>query len=171
MNEKNLKAGWSESTPLEVVFLKFAFPCAFIALQRGRITREQFNTLEDAAVNNKVLGRGDLEKYFSPAFRRMKRLAVKKSLKVWSRELMEEYYLTEHNRIIDEGVEDYGSAPPVLKELCKVISGGVTNVRGSTARVGLDNGKTRAVNLDLVGPVGKGERIFVHYGYAVGICE
>lgn len=171
MIKKSIKTGWPENLPLEVFFIKFAFPCAFIALQRGRITREQFNVLEDAAVNNKVLYRVEIEKYFSPAFRRMKRLAVEKSLKVWSRELMEEYYLVGHNRIIDEGLEDYRSAPPVLKELCKVAPGEITDVKGLTASVKLENGKTRVVNLDLVGPVGKGERVFVHYGYAVGICR
>ena len=48
----------------EVFFLKYAFPCSFIILQRGEITQEEFDQLEKAAINEDILPRKKLEKIF-----------------------------------------------------------------------------------------------------------
>lgn len=116
-----MKGAWPVSMPVEVYFLKYAFPCAFITLQRGRISQSEFEMLERAAIAGAVVARADLERIFAPAMRRLRKLAEKKGYEMWSRELVAEYYFTNHNRIIDEGEGDYGNAPEVLRELCKIF--------------------------------------------------
>ncbi len=182
-----MKGAWPKSMPVEAYFLKYAFPCAFITLQRGRITKAEFEMLEDAAVNGEAVARSDLDRIFAPAMRRLHKLAEETGFEMWSRELVEEYYFKNHNQIIDEGEGDYGKAPEVLCELCKifpavVVQSGVQKelhtseelrtFEAETNNVGvvveLPGGKLRAVNTALTGALKKGDRVMVHYGYA---CE
>jgi len=170
MNEEvtlGYTGGWPQELPVEVYFLKYAFPCAFISLQRGRIDQSEYEMLEDAAINNRVIPKEQLEEVFVPAIRRMKRLADKMDLDVWSRVLLEEYYIKQHNQIIDEGIEDYAHAPEVLRELCKVRMAEIIEVKGDLAVAKLENGKDRAVQSDLVGMLKVGDKVMVHYGYVV----
>jgi len=155
------------SLPLEVYFLKYAFPCSFITLQRGRISQKEFDEMEKAALEDKVLERKYLEKIFTPAFRRMKKLAEKKGMKVWSKKLMREYYWKHHNEIIDKRQESYRYAPAVLRDLCRIVSGVVKGMKGKYFLVLLETGKIRPV-MSLCGDLTTGERVMVHYGYA---CE
>jgi hypothetical protein len=155
-----------DQLPIEVYFLKYAFPCAFITLQRGRLTQEEFDQLENAALNNEVLDRKWLEKIFVPAFRRMSRLAEEKKMEVWSHELMREYYYNRHNEIIDAREESYKYAPEILCELCKVLRAEVIGTNGENAVVKLPGGKKRPV-MNLCGKLKKGDKVMVHYGYAV----
>ncbi len=162
---------WPKSMPAELYFLKYAFPCAFITLQRGRISNSEFEKLEDAAVNGKVILREDLERIFAPAMRRLKKLSKETGLEFWSRELLEEYYFKNHNEIIEEGEGDYGKAPEILRELCKVFPATVESIREDTAVVVLPDGGKRAVNTCLVGLVEPGDKVMIHYGYAAEVLE
>lgn len=183
-----MKGLWPKDMPVEVYFLKYAFPCAFITLQRGRITRAEFEMLERGAIGGEGTGRlvakcgddakvkypavlrADLERIFAPAMRRLKKLAAETGYAMWSRELIEEYYFKNHNKIIDEGEGDYCKAPAVLRELCKIFPAKVVSfgsVEGA-AVVKLPGGKLRAVNTLITGPLKKGDHVMVHYGYA---CE
>ncbi len=160
---------WLKSMPVELYFLKYAFPCAFITLQRGRISSAEFKRLEDAAVNNKIVLRQDLERIFAPAMRRLKKLSNETGLKMWSRDLLEEYYFNNHNVIIEEGEGDYGKAPEILRELCKIFPAIVESVQKETAVAVLPNGRKRAVNTCLVGPVKLGDKVMIHYGYVAEV--
>ena len=153
--------------PVEVFFLKYSFPCAFIAVQRGKLSQEEFLELEKAAIFGVPFPRGRLEEIFVPAFRRMRKLGAELGLEVWSQELMEEYYLRRHNKLIDVGDGAYADAPAVLRELCKVRPARVLRVGELGAVVKFDDGRTRAVMTDLVESVSVGERVVVHYGYVV----
>ncbi len=159
---------WPKSMRVEAYFLKYAFPCAFITLQRGRISQAEFEMLERAAVNGEAVERGELERIFAPAIRRLKKLAEETGFEMWSRELVEEYYFKNHNQIIDEGEGDYGKAPKVLCELCKIFPAVVVSGSAGAVVVELPGGKLRAVNTGLTGALKKGDRVMVHYGYA---CE
>ena len=75
----------------EVLFLKYAFPCAFIIKQRGEISDFEHQILEDAAINNKVLERKLLEKVFFRAFERINKVAEEKNKDKWDIEIIREY--------------------------------------------------------------------------------
>jgi hypothetical protein len=152
---------------IEAYFLKYAFPCAFITLQRGGIDRRTYDRLERAAVSGRALPRPLLEKVFKAALRRMGVLAREKRCGVWDFDLIREYYWKRHNKLIREGEGSYRYAPAALKKLCRVLPGAVESVRGKFAVVRLKSGAKRPVMTDLVGQLKKGERVMVHYGYAV----
>jgi len=151
----------------EAYFLKYAFPCAFITLQRGGIDKKTYDRLEKAAVAGRALPRKLLEKVFAAAFRRMKVLAKEMKCGVWDLKLIREYYWIRHNQLIREGEGSYRFAPPALKKLCRVLPARVEKVRGKTAIVKFKSGGRRPVMTDLTGPLKKGDRVMVHYGYAV----
>lgn len=169
VSDLKLQGAWPKSMSPELYFLKYAFPCAFITFQRGRISRSEFEKLEDAAVNNEVVLREDLERIFAPAMRRLKKLSKETGLEFWSRELLEEYYFKNHNKIIEEGEGDYGKAPAVLRELCKIFPATIESSQKDTAVAVLPDGKKRAVNTCLVGSLKPGDRVMIHYGYAAEV--
>ena len=152
---------------IEAYFLKYAFPCAFITLQRGGIDQKTYDRLERAAVKGEVLPRDLLEKVFVAAFRRMEKLAKEKKCGVWNMDLIREYYWVAHNKLIRQGEGSYRFAPPALKKLCGILPASVEKVIGKTAVVKFKNGGRRPVMTDLCGRLKKGDRVIVHYGYAV----
>jgi len=153
---------------VEAYFLKYAFPCAFITLQRGAIDAKTYNRLERAAVKGESLPRPTLEKVFAAADRRMDILVKENGYEKWSMKLVRDYYWKWHDRFIKEGEGSYAFAPDILKELCRVLPGTVMKAAKDTAVVKLKGGKVRPVMTSLVGPVRKGDKVMVHYGYA---CE
>jgi len=152
---------------VEAYFLKYAFPCAFITLQRGAINQKTYDRLEKAAVRGDSLTRKELEKVFAAADRRMDILVRERGYKKWSFELVQDYYWKWHDRFIKDGEGSYRFAPKVLKELCRVLSGTVVRVRKEAAVIRFKGGKTRPVMTALTGPLKKGDKVIVHYGYAV----
>ncbi len=151
----------------EVYFLKYAFPCAFIAMQRGRIDKKTYRRLEKAASSGKVLSFDELAKYFPAAFRRIAALKKKNGHKNWDVELLRDYFWNEHNKIIAAGGEDYRSAPTALRDLCKVRKAQVIGLKGDCAVVVFSNGKKRTVMTQIAGRLKIGDMVTVHYGYAV----
>lgn len=151
----------------EVYFLKYAFPCAFVTLQRRKITQEEYDELESAAYENGKISRERLTKVFAPAVRRMKKLAEEKVMELWSKELMKEYYWHRHNEIIDSRDESYAKAPDFLCELCRIVRAEVVRVEKNGYVVKIDNKRTRSV-MSLCGVLDVGDQVMIHYGYA---CE
>lgn len=150
----------------EVLFLKYAFPCSFILRQREEISQEQFNELEDAAINNKILSRELLEKIFFRAFKRMKPIAEELNKDKWSIEVIKEYFITGHNKIIQEGQSTYKKAPDSLRNLCQVHRAKILQIKENVLIVEYDNGKRRPVLNDLIPKVKEGDFVTIHYGYA-----
>lgn len=165
----NMKYGGSEDVPLELLFLRYAFPCVFITLQRKKITQKEYDSLNDAALNGLVVPRKRLERIFSAAFRRIGVLAKEKGWELWSAQAIKSYFHERHNRLIEDGAESYATAPKVLCELCKVLPGRVVKIGKDGASVRLRNGKKRAVLTCLLPNLALNDEVYVHYGYAVDI--
>ena len=151
----------------EVLFLKYAFPCAFVIKQRGEIDNKTFKTLEDAAINNTVLSHSLLEKIFFRAFERIGNVAKEMKRHRWDAEVIREYFVRRHNEIIDKGMYSYAKAPESLKDLCRVHVATVKSVSGNYLVVGYGDERTRPVMSDLVRGIKEGEKVTIHYGYAV----
>jgi hypothetical protein len=151
----------------EVYFLKYAFPCAFIGRQKGRIDEKTYLELEEAAIKGRAIAFSELAKYFPVAVRRISALARRKRLCVFDAAVIRDYFWKEHNKIIEAGEEVYKYAPTSLRELCKVMRGRVVSAKGGYAVVRFINGKIRPVVAKLVHGLKCGDRVMVHYGYAV----
>ncbi|MFH1182478.1 MAG: HypC/HybG/HupF family hydrogenase formation chaperone [Candidatus Woesearchaeota archaeon] len=150
----------------ETYFLRYAYPCLFVIKQRGEIDDALMEKLRLAAAKDEPVDRALLEKVFFRAFKRMKKVADEMKKSVWDVEVIKDYFLGRHNMIIDAGLETYEKAPETLKKLCRVREGKIVALKKGALVVDL-NGERRPVNSDFVPDAKVGDRVTVHYGYAV----
>jgi hypothetical protein len=160
---KNNKSVLNKMEP-EVYFLKFAF-CGK-CLEKA--TREEYKTLEDAAINDKVLPRSFLERIFNQAFEFMNIVANDLNKDIWSNDVIDAYFLEYHNRFITEGRGIYKSAQPFQKDFCSIHTGVVVKKEGEFLIVSYREGKkTRAVCNSFVLDADIGDKVIIHHEYAV----
>ena len=154
----------------EVFFIKYAFPCAFILVQRKEITEKELEELEDAAIHEKILQRERLENIFFRAFRRIEPIAQEMKKDKWNLEVLKEYFLKRHSKLVENGFEMSIKIPRTLKELCKIQKAKVAERKGNLLVVQYEN-KTRTVISSLTPLVKIGDEVTIHYGYAVEILS
>jgi hypothetical protein len=152
----------------EIFFIKYAFPCAYILLERKEISEVELKELENAAIKSIVLPRAKLEKYFFRAFKKIKPIAKDLGKDKWDIGVLKEYFINKHNTIIEKGMYAYAKAPETLKNLCKVHIAKIIDIKDNILIVKyLD--KTRPVKKDLVKEAKIGDKVTIHYGYAIEI--
>lgn len=156
--------------PVEVFFLRYAFPCAFVLRERGEVDDVVVSELEGAALAGRVLPRAFLERVFKKAFGRMRRVAVELKLDVWDARVVKEYFRGRHNEFIAAGDGYYAQAPSDIRRLCRVEAAVVEGVRDGVLLVRYGGGE-RAVNGAFVLGAKPGDRVTIHYGYAVEKLE
>jgi len=152
-----------------LLFLKYAFPCAFVAHQRKEITQEEHDRLEKMACEEIPIDNALVVRVFHRAVERMNKNADEKNIPRGSIEAVRAYFVTNHNELIDTNQYMYGRAPAALKELCKVQPGKIIEKKSEEyALVQFENGKTRPVHLELISHPKINDWVNVHYSYA---CE
>jgi len=159
----------------EILFLKYAFPCSMVLMQRKEITQKTFYALEKAAINNQQVKRKLLEKIYFRAITRMKALAKEKNKNYFSEEVVREYFTKRHNQLLDgmfqnftdKGIDIDSRAPSALKQLCKVFRAKIIRKCKGYYIVKYSNKKTRPVLSDLLPKAEVGDIVTIHYGYAV----
>lgn len=151
----------------ELYFLRYAFPCAFIKLQQGKLTKKLYDSLHEAALGKKAVTKAGLMKVFPLALGHIEQIATEKKINKWSVEAIKEYFWEKHDDVIEAGEGFYASAPKVLCELCRVAPAEVLRRGGNWAVVKFANNKSRSVLTELVPGLKKGDRVMVHYGYVV----
>ena len=151
---------------VENFFLRYAYPCAYIIMQRGELSKQELDELEDIAIHNKPISRQRLENIFFRAFEHIERLAKLRNKSRWSPEVIQEYFYSYHNLVIDNGEGSYATTPPTLKELSKVDTAEVTYKTDNVLTVQF-NGKIRNVVDSFVPEARVGDRVRIHYGFAV----
>jgi hydrogenase maturation factor len=129
--------------------------------------------LEEAAIKNITLPRERLEKVFHRAFEFIDKLAEEKGKDRWDEEVIREYFYSYHNEAIDKGEGTYAVAPEMLKELSRVEDAEVVDINGDVLVVEYEDRnkeiKTRNVLDHLVPEADVGDKVRIHYGYAVEI--
>ena len=152
----------------EVYFLKYAFPCSHILWRvRREITEEEYKKMENAAKHNKILSGRFLEKAFWRAFTRIEKLAEEMGKDKWDIEVIKEYFCVRHNSVLN--VSDY---PESFKEMCKTYKARVIEETNDGEVIvsyesELDGEKKRKVKKDYIKDLKVGERVWIHWQYAV----
>lgn len=150
----------------ERYFFKYAFPCAQIKVRLRSLTPEKYEKLKELFLENSAPSKEILEKTFPPAFRRIKELAEKQNRNLWDFKVIKEYWKKNHNEVIDQGDGMYGIASETFKDLCKIHEADVKDKNKDTLIVSY-NGKERAVSGFLVPEAVVGDKVRIHFAYAI----
>ena len=151
---------------VETYFFKYAFPCAQIKLKLHSLRQEEYNILKEIFLQGKAPSKQELEKTFPPAFRRLKKLAEQTGKQVWDIETLKQYWEINHNQVIDEGEGMYGIASEEFKDLCKIHTAEIIEKQDNKLIVQYNN-KQRTVSSFLVPNANIGDKVRIHFAYAV----
>ena len=167
------KDGGDERT--ERLFFNYAFPCSQTLMQLKRISEYQFNKLKDCFEKGTVPDREEMEIVFVAAFVRIRRLAKLRGKDYWDHDIIKEYWESYHNENIDNGDGFYENAPESFRDLCRTTVAEIVGIRESenkkmliveySDKKGLR--KRRILFNNLVPDVKTGDKVRMHYGYAV----
>jgi len=151
----------------EQYFFRYAFPCAEVLLQIKRITPQRFKDIKFAAENGVVPSREVLEDTFKTAIDNMKKIAAEEGKDHWDISVVKKYFDEgEHNRFIDCGGGFFGHAPPTIKDLCRITTAVVEDIKGEIVKVKYDSKERMCVNLYNL-KLKKGEKVKIHYAYII----
>lgn len=151
----------------EVYFLRYAFPCSHILRTlRKEIGEEDYEKMKLATVNEVVLPRDYLERVFHRAFERMGKIAHELGKDRWDRDVIEEYFVKRHNAFVDASEN-----PEQFKDQCRVHIAEIKEITGGEMVVAYGSGKSRKVRRDYVPGVSVGDKVTIHYSYAVEKVE
>jgi len=150
----------------EQYFFRYAFPCAHIILQRGGLTQEEYDKLEQRFLNNNPPARQELERIFTNAFKFVDKLAKELNKSRWDEEIIYKYWKSYHNEVIDKSIGNFKTAPEAFKNLCKVHLAEVIDSKEQILIVRYEN-KTRAIHNVFFPEIKFGDKVKVHYAYAV----
>jgi hypothetical protein len=148
-------------------FFKYAFPCAHLKLERGDITQEEHESLKKKFLENNPPSKENLERVFAPGFVFIKRLAKKMGKDHWDIEVQKEYWEKEHNEIIKRKEGNYSKFPEALNNLCKISVGEIKKNKNGLLLVKYNKDKKRVVKNSLIPNAKVGDKIKIHYGYAI----
>lgn len=151
-----------EKNGVERYFFKYAFPCAQAKVKLGSLSPEEYEKLKETFLENGSPDKETLEKIFPPAFRRIKKLSEDH----WNPEIVQKYWEENHNEIIDEGEGMYGNASEEFKDLCKIHIAEVIGKDKDRLLVAYD-GKIRKVSRFLVPNADIGDKVRIHFEYAI----
>ncbi len=146
----------------ENFFLKYAFPCSWVIYARGEISLEEYNVLKEAALEGKKLSRDFLEKVYFRAFERLSRIAEEMNKDKWDMQVIEEYFRNRHNSIVE-----LSEHPQLIKEFCKVYESTIKSISDEFYIVKYGLNKERKVKKVFVPNANIGDRIRIHYDYAI----
>jgi hydrogenase maturation factor len=147
----------------EEYFFKYAFPCAWVKLERKELSRNKYNELKRRFLKNMPPNRKELEEIFYKAFFWIRQLAKDMNKSKWNLEVLQRYWRKEHNRIVEE--EDIG-IPKSLKDLCKIHEAEVIEKKRNKLIVKYNNSK-RVVFNSIVPDASVGNIVTIHYAYAI----
>lgn len=150
----------------ERYFFKYAFPCAFLKLERKEITKKEYGEMEEKFCEGNTISKSKLERIFKPAFVRIKRLAKRMNKDYWNFDVIKEYWLNEHNRIIDSNEEAYSETTSAFKDLCRIHKAEVTEKKENSLIVSY-RGKKRRVYNTIVQDAREGNKVTIHFAYAI----
>ena len=118
------------------LFMKYALPCAGTLVKRGIITQETLDNLLHIVKNNKEIPEG-AEKIPAVAFAACSLIAMDKGKKEIDEAVIHDYFLFNHDDMIDKRYEEMGDFDPVA---CRTRVGSVLSTELEKASVLTDLG-------------------------------
>ncbi|HLC98975.1 MAG TPA: hypothetical protein VJC00_03145 [Candidatus Nanoarchaeia archaeon] len=150
----------------EQYFFRYAWPCTEMLLIRKKISEVRYKELKFSAESNITPSRKILEDTYKTAISQLKKI----SSDYWHIPVIRKYFLEEHNRFIDSGEPEIAKCTPAQRELCKVYTGVVGEVKkaGDYDVVIVRYGKSERRCINLYGlELKKGDAVTVHYNFVI----
>ncbi len=144
-----------------MLFMKYALPCAGTLVKRGNITQEKLDDLLDIVKSGKPIPK-DAEKIPAVAFAACSLIAIDKGKKEIDEAVIHDYFLFNHDDMIDSRYEKMGDFDPVA---CRTRVGSVLSVELEKARVLTDLGE-RDFRTDFC-DVDENDNVVTHWNFVV----
>ncbi len=144
------------------LFFKYAVPCAETLVHRGQKTQKFVDDLVEDISKNKEI-ESDCEENFKVAYAMCKLLAKRKNKKEIDDEIIREYYLFNHDEMVDKRFEQMGDFDPTE---CRIYSGQVIDISGNIASVKTILG-TKKYRIDYNKDMKRGDFVTVHRKFVV----
>lgn len=145
-----------------LLFLKYALPCASTLVKRKKVTQEYVEELMHLVSDGKV-PKENAESMFKVANAMCDSIATRMGKTAIDAEVIRQYFLLEHNKVVDDRYELMGDFNPMD---CKTYAGKVLEISDGSAIVETRLGRKKYKNLFAKG-VKKGDVVAVHFSYIV----
>jgi NADPH-dependent ferric siderophore reductase len=152
---------------VEEYFFRYAYPCSEMLVKLGKLNKETKRLLDSEFESNTTPTKLELEEAFPAAFRRIKLIAKKMNKQdYWDEYVIKKYFREEHNNFIDANDGTYAKLPQSLKNICKVYVAEVMDVKDNILVVKYDHTERSVIN-KFLNDVKKGDKVTIHFGFAV----
>jgi hypothetical protein len=145
-----------------LLFLRYALPCAGTLVKRGNVSQAYLDSTIRLVSEGKVPNER-AEAIFKVANAMCGMLAEREGKTTIDSDVIREYFLVEHSRVVDDRFELMGDFDPVS---CKTYVGVVRSVDGPSATVETVLGKNAYKTL-FVEDTKKGDKVIVHYDFII----
>lgn len=157
----------------EQYFLRYAFPCAHVLCDQGRMTEEDYVLLQKLARIGGDITFNQLEEFFPAAFKRIHEVADKEGKDPHSLAIIKQYFLHDHQEYIDAGDGMYAKMPKSFGEFCKVKKLKVLDKKFLNDELFLRVGDERWVRAPFFKEdrIKVGDTVTVHHAFAVELVD
>lgn len=142
------------------LFFRYALPCAQTFVKRCKITQRFLDDIISKFSMGKELPKG-FENTFVVAVSMLKIIAKKMGKEDIDEEVIRQYYLVDHDKVVDKRYEEMRDFDPVM---CRVRIGKVIKVDGKIAKVKTEIGE-HEYRTDFVKDLKEGDTVTVHYDF------
>jgi hypothetical protein len=144
------------------LFMRYAIPCADTLVERGNITQGRLDDLIRKMVSGLEFTGDDIS-IFKVAKAHCTMIAKRNGKKEIDAEVIEEYFLGKHDKVVDERYEQMRDFDP---ERCRIYTGKVLLVKDGKATVETPKGRSE-FRADFLPDVMKGDSVIVHRDFIV----
>lgn len=145
-----------------MVFFKYAVPCAEVYVRRGKINQQYMDMMLKKISNGEELPE-KTEYLFETAPALCETLAKMMKREKIDRDVIRQYFLIEHNSIVERRAKAGEDVDP---EKCKTSIGIVSKVNSGKVYVDTGSGKT-ICRSDFFGNIKSGDNVIMHFGFIV----
>ncbi|MEM2175158.1 MAG: hypothetical protein QXI58_06020 [Candidatus Micrarchaeia archaeon] len=144
------------------LFFCYALPCAQTFVKRGLIKQEELEKILKDFSSGKLPKKG-FENVFQVANNMLKIVAMKMGKSEIDAQVLRQYYLVEHDKVVDKRYEEKGDFDPIS---CKVRIGKVLSIENNKAKIETEFG-IKEYKTDFVKNLKVGDEVIVHYDFVV----
>lgn len=145
-----------------LLFLRYALPCAGTLVKRGVVSQGQVNGMISLVSKNRLPPEG-AEGIFKVANAMCTVIARRMGKESIDADVIRQYFLLEHSRVVDDRFELMGDFNPVD---CKTYAGKVVEAGADSALVKTTLGERR-YKMVFAKDVKKGDNVAVHFDFVI----